>query len=128
MRWIGAALVAGGLLGAFAVGALDRSSTNAGSAAAPAQPFLSIAQSTPVAGGPGDPGARQAETPLTGDTAERVKAAALGAVPGGTVDRAETDADGSPYEAHVTKADGSRVTVKVDKDFKVTSVEEHGGR
>jgi hypothetical protein len=44
------------------------------------------------------------------------------------VDRVENDAEGSPYEAHVTKADGSRATVEVDKDFKVTSVERDGGR
>jgi hypothetical protein len=65
---------------------------------------------------------------LTGDTAEKVKAAALAAVEGGTIQRVETDAEGSPYEAHMTKADGTPVTVKVDKDFKVTSVEsdDHG--
>ena len=60
---------------------------------------------------------------LTGDTAEKVKAAALAAVPGGTIERVETDAEGSPYEAHMTKADGSRVTVKVDSNFTVTNVE-----
>ena len=56
-----------------------------------------------------------------------MKAAAQGAVPGGTVDRVETDSDGSPYEAHVTKSDGTHVTVKVGSDFKVTSVEADGG-
>lgn len=65
---------------------------------------------------------------LTGDTADKVKAAALAAVPGGTIQRVETDAEGSPYEAHMTKSDGSRVTVKVDKDFKVTNVENDGAR
>jgi hypothetical protein len=63
---------------------------------------------------------------LTGDTAEKVKAAALAAVPGGTIQRVETDAEGSPYEAHMTKADGTPVTVKVDKDFKVTGTETGG--
>jgi hypothetical protein len=61
------------------------------------------------------------ETLLTGTTASKVKAAALEAVPGGTIIRVETDSDGSPYEAHVTKADGSVVTVKIDRNFKVTS-------
>lgn len=60
---------------------------------------------------------------LTGDAAEKVKAAALAAVPGGTVQRVENDAEGSPYEAHVRKADGTQVTVKVDNDFKVTGIE-----
>ncbi len=41
--------------------------------------------------------------------------------------RVETDADGA-YEAHVRKSDGTEVEVKMDKDFKVTSVEEFQGR
>lgn len=63
------------------------------------------------------------EALLTDGTANKVKAAALAAVPGGTVIRVETDSAGSRYEAHVRKSDGSIVTVKVDKDFKVTSIE-----
>ena len=54
------------------------------------------------------------ETLLTGTTAEKVKAAALAAVPGGTIIRVETDSEGSPYEAHVTKTDGTQVTVKTN--------------
>jgi len=48
-------------------------------------------------------------------------------VPGATVDRVETDADGAVYEAHVTKSDGTKATVKFDKDFAVTGVEEGNG-
>lgn len=75
--------------------------------------------------GPGGPGhARGAEKALTGDTAAKVKEAALGEVDGATVDRLETDAEGNAaYEAHVTKADGSRATVYVDKSFNVVGVE-----
>jgi hypothetical protein len=63
------------------------------------------------------------EQPLTGDTAAKVKAAALKKVPGGTVERVETDADhGSPYEAHVTKSDGTQLEVLVNKAFEVTAV------
>lgn len=72
-------------------------------------------------GGPG--GARAGETPLTGDNAAKARAAALAKLPGATVDRVENDADGGKYEAHVTKADGTRATVKMDADFNVTSVE-----
>ena len=69
------------------------------------------------------------ETELTGDVAEKVKAAALAAVPDGTIIRVETDADGSPYEAHVRKADGTEVVVKVNESFEVTATEEgHMGR
>ena len=74
------------------------------------------------------------ETLLTGSNAEKAKAAALKAVPGATVERVETDAEGDAYEAHVVRADGTHATVKMDKDFKVLRVEEcgpggpHGGR
>jgi uncharacterized membrane protein YkoI len=61
---------------------------------------------------------------LTGDTAEKTKAAALKAVPGGTIERVETDAEGATYEAHMTKSDGSHVTVKLDANFNVTSTED----
>jgi uncharacterized membrane protein YkoI len=60
---------------------------------------------------------------LTGTTAEKATAAALAAVPGGTIDRVETDAEGAAYEAHMTKADGTRVTVKMDTNFAVTAIE-----
>ena len=64
------------------------------------------------------------ETLLTGDTATQVTSAAQAAVPGATVDRVETDAEGATYEAHMTKADGSKVTVKVNADFSVASTED----
>jgi len=44
-------------------------------------------------------------------------------VPGGTIRRVETDAEGATYEAHMAKADGSQVTVKLDASFKVTSIQ-----
>ena len=77
----------------------------------------------PAAHGPWG-GQRPDETLLTGDAASKVEAAALAKVPNGTVVRVETDADGNAaYEAHMTKADGSPVTVYVDKQFSVISVE-----
>jgi uncharacterized membrane protein YkoI len=78
-------------------------------------------------GGPGGPGGQggpgAGETPLTGDTAASVTAAAQAAIPDGTIIRVETDSAGSPYEAHVTKADGTEVVVKVDANFTVTATE-----
>jgi hypothetical protein len=65
------------------------------------------------------------ETALTGTTAQKVRAAALAAVPGGTIIRVETSHDGSSYEAHVRKADGTDVVVLMDKNFKVTSIDTH---
>jgi uncharacterized membrane protein YkoI len=70
---------------------------------------------------------RSDETVLTGDTASRVTAIATSKVPGGTVIRVETDADGNAaYEAHMIRADGTPVTVYVDKDFNFVRIETGG--
>ena len=67
---------------------------------------------------------RSDETPLTGDALSKVTAAAKATVPNGTIIRVETDADGnSAYEAHMVRADGTPVTVYVNKQFDVVSVE-----
>ena len=67
---------------------------------------------------------RSDETLLTGDALAKVKAIALAKVPGGTIVRVETDADGNAaYEAHMTKADGTPVTVYVDSSFAFVSVQ-----
>jgi hypothetical protein len=69
-------------------------------------------------------GQRSDETPLTGDALSKVTALANAKVPNGTIVRVETDADGNAaYEAHMTKADGTPVTVYVNKQFEVVSVE-----
>jgi hypothetical protein len=70
---------------------------------------------------------RSDETALTGDALSKVTAIAKAKVPGGTVIRVETDADGNAtYEAHMVKSDGTAVTVYVDKDFNFVSVETGG--
>jgi hypothetical protein len=69
-------------------------------------------------------GQRSDETLLAGDAKAKVQAAALAKVSGGTIVRVETDADGhAAYEAHMTRQDGTPVTVYVDKQFDVVSVE-----
>jgi hypothetical protein len=60
------------------------------------------------------------EAELTGDDASKAIAAAQAAVPGASVERAETDAEGAAYEVHLTKSDGSEITVKLDSSFQVT--------
>lgn len=72
---------------------------------------------------------RSDETLLTGDTAAKVRELALAKVPGGTIVRVETDADGhAAYEAHITDANGNPVTVYVDTSLSVVSVETGGPR
>ena len=44
-------------------------------------------------------------------------------MPGATVIRVETDSEGAAYEAHMTRRDGTPVTVYVDKNFDFVSVE-----
>jgi hypothetical protein len=67
------------------------------------------------------------ETVLTGDDATKATNAAKAAVPGATVLRVETDAEGAAYEAHMKKSDGSFATIKLDSNFKVTSTEDGFG-
>jgi len=118
-------LLGAGLVGTTLVGGAAGAAFLTGTAnAAESTTATAGSSSAPAASGGG--AARPAETLLTGDTAEKVKAAALAAVPGGTVHRVETDSDGSPYEAHMTKADGSHVTVKVDANFAVSSIDADG--
>jgi hypothetical protein len=119
-RLVGAVglLLAGGIAG----GAL--AATSSASAADSTASTLAA----PSATGPGRPAdtatpVRAGEKALTGTDLATAKAAALKAVPGGTVFRVETDADGATYEAHMTKADGTRVTVKFDKSFGVTAIQ-----
>jgi hypothetical protein len=113
-----ALLLAGGIAG----GAL--AATSSASAAGTSTP------STPSAAAPGPRGRADTATPVragekaqTGAVLATLKAAALKAVPGGTVYRVETDADGAAYEAHMTKADGTFVTVKFNKSLAVTAVQ-----
>ena len=64
---------------------------------------------------------------LTGDIAGKVSELALAKVPGGTIVRVETDADGhAAYEAHMVDANGNPVTVYVDTSLNVVSVESGG--
>jgi hypothetical protein len=82
------------------------------------------AATAPVAAPSGAPWGHQRsdETPLTGDALAKVTAIAKEKVPGGTIVRVETDADGNAtYEAHMTRADGTPVTVYVDSGFQYVS-------
>jgi hypothetical protein len=68
-----------------------------------------------------------AEEPLTGNLLTQVTAAVEAEYPEATIERVETDA-GGVYEAHLTTADGERLTVLVDEDFVITGTEEGGMR
>jgi hypothetical protein len=118
---MGVALLAAFALGGAAVaGAV---SGNSGSSAA--QSGTTTAQQQEQPPRMGHHGRRGDESALSGTTAEKVRAAALAKVSGGTIVRIETDADGNAaYEAHMTRSDGSPVTVYVNEQFEVVSVED----
>ena len=111
-----ASVAALALGGSAIAGAVSGSNSQSGSSATAVQ--------TIPARPAGLPSQRPDETLLGGDTASKVRAAALAKEPGGTIERVETDVDGhAKYEAHMTKADGSRVTIYVDAAFDVVGVE-----
>ena len=123
-----AALAVGGMLvGGVLVGTLTANAANTTGTAGQAGAYG--APGGPRHGGNVDESKSQRpdEHLLTGDTATKVRAAALARYPGATVLRVETDSDGV-YEAHLTTTDGRRVTVEVDKAFKVTGEEAGPGR
>jgi hypothetical protein len=142
-RWAGAGLVAAGLVaGGVLAGTLGASAASSSSPAGTAAygsggPMGS--SEAPPAGVPGNGGPRggndQGSAPVRGDEKSlsssltaTLTQKAKAAVPGGTVDRVETDSGDGTYEAHMTKADGSRVTVKFDKSGNVTGVESGMGK
>ena len=122
-RWAAIVAVAVGVAaGSYGIATAATGNSGAGSTGS-----TPAATTTPSAAAPsGRPWGHQRsdETLLTGDSLSKVTAAAQAKVPGGTIIRVETDADGNAaYEAHMTNAAGEPVTVYVDKSFNVVSVE-----
>jgi len=124
-------LAAGAIALGVALGSYGIASAASGNGTATTAPASSAAataaapmpQAAPSAQNPWG-AQRSDETLLSGDTAAKVKAAALTKVPGATVVRVETDADGhATYEAHLVEQDGTPTTVYVDGQFGVVSVE-----
>jgi hypothetical protein len=120
-----------GLLAAGVVVGGIGASTLSATAATPSSGSTSSTTATQ----PAAPGNDRSSTPVRSDEkavstadAATLKAAALKAVPGGTVYRIESDAGDGAYEAHMTKADGTLVTVKFDKNLAVTAVEDGMGK
>ena len=116
-------LVAGGILAGSLTASAATSATTATTPAAAA----SSAPAAPTNPNPGDLSKpqRSDETLLTGDTAAKVRAAALAKYPGATIVRVETDSDGV-YEAHI-ESGGTPMIVQVGSDFAVTGTETMGG-
>lgn len=109
--------IAGGSYG-IASAATGSSSTTATTTTTTTTP----SQTAPPSSGQPFGHQRSDETLLTGDALAKVTAAAKARVPGGTVVRVETDADGhSTYEAHMLDASGNPITVYVNSSYEVVS-------
>jgi ABC-type transport system substrate-binding protein len=121
----GKTLLAGAITGATFLGAAGGSMLSSLTASADST-ATTAATASPSPPGNVDPsnGGHTAngktEELLTGDTATKVKAAALAAQPGATIQRVETDAEGAAYEAHILKSDSTPATLKFDSSYKLT--------
>jgi hypothetical protein len=134
------ALVAAGLAaGAIGATALNANATTSGTGSTASSTTAAGTETPPTGtrdphqgGAPADrhgsAPVRDDESSVSASIAAKLKAAALRAVPGGSVYRVETDAGDATYEAHMTKADGTEVTVKFDKNLHVTGVEAGMGK
>ena len=116
------AVVLGAAAGSYGIASAASGSSGTTPSTAASPPSSSTAPAAP-SGQPWGP-QRSDETPLTGDAAAAVRKVASAQVPGATIVRVETDADGhAAYEAHMVKADGTLVTVYVDRAYKVVTVQ-----
>lgn len=145
-RWTGAGLLAAGAVaGGILAGTLGASAaTNADNGATTAAAGYSVEGGNAPAAPPGGEGAangprggagghgsapvRSDEKALSSSLTATLTEKAKAAVPGGTVYRVESDAGDAAYEAHMTKSDGTEVTVKFDQNGNVTAVESGMGK
>jgi hypothetical protein len=110
-------------LAAFALGG----AALAGAASKTKSKTATTTQSAPSMPRHGSATHEDAEKPVTGDAAAKAQAAAeKSAGSGSTAGDVVSDFGGNGYEVTVTKADGSKVEVHLDKSFNV--MQGHGGR
>jgi len=120
---LAAGAVAGGILaGSLGASAATSSSSTSSTASTSAESGgrpANAHSSTPV---------RSDEKAVSSTITATLTQKALAKFPGGKVYRVETDAGDAAYEAHMTKADGTEVTVKFDKNLNVTGTETGMGK
>ncbi len=104
------------LTGAAVAGA---ATSHSGTAAAPAAASGKPPPALRNMPAPGTAAHEDHEQAVTGDAADKAKAAAIKAVGGGTAGEVTTDYFGDGYEVAVTKSDGSKVEVHLDSSFDV---------
>jgi hypothetical protein len=131
-KWV---VPAAALIITLSIGSAAFAATGASSTAATSASATSTDQTTPASAPAGSTATnpwgnqRSDETLLTGTDLTQVQAVALAQVGSdATIVRVETDSDASlaghaAYEVHAVKADGTPVTVYVDKAFNYVSTE-----
>ena len=123
-RWAAAVgLLAAGAIGGCVLASALTASASSDTSTASAGTVSSPSGNARTPGPGGAQRVRPDEKSVPSTTAATLRAAALKAVPGGIAYRIESDAGDSVYEVHMKKADGSLVTVKLDKNLEVTKVE-----
>lgn len=125
---VAAGVVAGGVLaGTLGASAATSSSGTSSTSGTPSSSSGSTT-TTPPANAHSSTPVRSDEKAVSSTIAAELTQKALAKVPGGKVYRVETDSGDAAYEAHMTKADGTEVTVKFDKNLNVTAVETGMGK
>ena len=121
---LGVAALSGAAVGGAAVAgaATPHSGTTAAPSAASGKPPPNCSNMP----APGTAAHENHEQAVTGTAAEKAQAAAVKAVGGGTAGDVTTDYFGHGYEVTVTKSDGSKVEIHLDRSFDV--VGPPGGR
>src|SRR4051794_9561277 len=128
-RWVGAAglLVAGAVTGGVLAGTLSANAATGSAGSGTSYSSTASGESTqsqratyPAHG----TAAHEAlEKPVSGTNATKAQQAAVKAVGGGTAGAVTTDVSGNGYEVTVTKSDGSKVEVHLDRSF---GLDDHG--
>jgi hypothetical protein len=113
---VGVAALIGPAVGGAAVAgaATSHSGTTAAPTTASGKPPSAAVRSMPA---PGTAAHEDHEQAVTGDAADKAKAAAIKAVDSGTAGDVTTDYFGDGYEVTVTKSDGSEVEIHLDSSF-----------
>jgi hypothetical protein len=119
---LGVAAVSGAAVGGAAVA--GAATSHSGTTATPGQPPPAL-RNMPA---PGTAEHEDHEKAVTGDAADKAKAAAVKAVGEGTAGDVTADYFGKGYEVTVTKSDGTRVEIHLDSDFNVRMWPPGGGR
>ena len=107
---VGAAAVGGAAIADAASSSSTTSSSSSTAGAPPARPNFP---------GHGTPSHENAEKPVTGAAATKAQAAAVKSVGSSKAGAVTTDFGGNGYEVTVTKSDGSKFEVHMDKSFTV---------